>query len=184
MKIILAGYIALEATHKLIENEKPALSCRFSDRFLNLSDEMTRREMISHDSIYKIPDIAGQPDSDGNIIEISDMGIFGSLWELAENKETGITVDLQKISIRQETLEICEWMNVNPYTYPSKGSWLIRTENACELLSILNKAGITASLIGEETDTKDRIVVNEDEKRFLTPIDRLLKDEQDFINYR
>ncbi|MDO4189200.1 MAG: hypothetical protein Q4D29_09440 [Lachnospiraceae bacterium] len=180
MKIVLAGYIALEATHKLIFKERPALSCRFSNRFLNLTDEMTGREMLSHDSICKITDVL----SSSEVVEISDMGIFGALWDMAERNGTGLVVDLTKISIRQETLEICEWMNVNPYTYPSKGSWLIRTENPYDIVNLFEKSKIVASVIGEETDNNDRIIINQDEIRFLTPIDRLLKDEQGFTNYR
>ena len=182
MKIILAGYIALEATHKLITNEKPALSCRFSNRFLELTDESSSREMLSRDSIYKVLDKSGCSSED--IIEISDMGIFGSLWELADINDVGLTIDLQKINIRQETIEICEWMNVNPYTYPSGGSWLIRSDNAYDIVRLLENASIAASIIGEETKSNDRIIVNKDETRFLTPIDRLLKDEQGMKNYR
>lgn len=184
MNILLAGYIALEATHKLIENEKPALCCRFSNRFLSLAYEMTGREMLSCDSICKVADEALVKLQAENIVEIQNMGIFGSLWEFAEQNGTGLNIDLGKISIRQETIEICEWMNVNPYTYPSKGSFLIRTEKAYELKDALLRNGIEAAVIGYETENNDRIIVNQGETRFLTPIDRLLKDEQGLENYR
>lgn len=183
--ILLAGYIAIEATHKLIEKERPALSCRFSNRFLSLTDEMTSREMVSHDSIEKVIKGCGYAkNSDLDIIEISETGIFGTLWELAEANNCGLNIDLTKISIKQETVEIFEWMDVNPYTYPSKGAWLISSEDAYDLKDDLEKAGIKASVIGYETSSKDRVIINQDETRFLTPIDRLLKDEQGQKNYR
>ena len=190
MNIILAGYIALEASHRLIENEKPALSCRFSDRFLKLSEEMTEREKLSRESINAvISDMnadCGQAFAvdDSDIIELSELGIFGGLWALEEIHGRGLNIDLSKISIRQEVIEICEYMNVNPYTYPSQGTFIIRSDRAFELKDYFERNNIKAEVIGYETKDNDRVIVNEDEKRFLTPPDRLLKDEHDITDLR
>ena len=40
--------------------------------------------------------------------DITEGGIFGALWEIGEASGTGITADLRKIPIKQETVEICE----------------------------------------------------------------------------
>lgn len=187
MNIILAGYIALEATHKLITNEKPALSCRFSDRFLRQTDEMTSFLFVNRDSIEKvISDFFCESKRSNNIeyTELSEYGILAGLWDYAESKGCGLSINLESISIRQETIEIFEQLNVNPYSYPSNGSWLIGCEYAHELVDYLNENGIVAAVIGKEIDSKDRTVVNQDEVRFLTPVDRLLKDEQGLKNLR
>lgn len=184
MNILLAGYIALEATHKLIQKEKPALSCRFSNRFLSLCDEMTSDLYLSRDSIMKVVKDSTVPLSESDIIEISDMGIYGALWEFSESNDCGLLVTLDKISVRQETIEIFEYLDINPYTYPSKGAFLIRSEKAYELRDVLEDSGIKASVIGKETGARDRIIINQDEKRYLTPISRLLKDEQGQKNLR
>ena len=184
MKIILAGYVAIEATHKLITKEKPALSCRFSNRFLELTDEMTSVYTVSRDSIYEALEKANISADDANIKELSDMGIFGTLWELAEENNSGLRINLPDISVRQETIEIFEQLDINPYTYPSKGAWIIRAEKPYNVIDALEKLGIKASVIGHETHSNDRVIVNQDETRFLTPIDRLLKDEQGQKNYR
>jgi len=184
MNIILAGYIATEAAHRLIENEKPALSCRFSDRFLRLTYEMTGRSIIKRDSINAVISESGMVVSDEDILELSELGIFGGLWDLEERHGHGLNIDLGKISIRQEVIEICEQMNVNPYTYPSQGAWLIRSERAYELKDYFERNNIQAEVIGYETKDKGRVIINEDETRFLTPPDRLLKDEQGIRNLR
>jgi len=184
MNIILAGYIATEATHRLIENEKPALSCRFSDRFLKLTDEITGREAISRDSIWRVLSDSETDVREEDILELSELGIFGGLWEFEEIHGHGLNIDLSKISILQEVIEVCEYMNVNPYTYPSNGAWLIRSDKAYELKDYLERNGISAAVIGYETDNNDRVVTNDDETRFLTPPDRLLKDEQGIKNLR
>lgn len=184
MNIILAGYIANEATYRLIQKERPALRCRFSDRFLTLTEEMTGRNQINRDSITDIAKEHKIEISDDEILELSEMGIFGGLWDYSEGKGTGVTIYLDRISIRQETVEVFELLDVNPYTYPSKGTFLIGSDNAYELADALNEAGIKACVIGVETNTNDRIIINQDEVRFLTPADRLLKDEQGQKNLR
>lgn len=184
MKILLVGYIATEATYKLIKTEKTALSCRFSDRFLLLSEKKMDESMIKHDTISNIIKDTGHNIEINDIIELSDTGIYGTLWEFADINSVGVEIILDKINIMQETVEIFEYLNINPYTYPSKGSWLIRSEKAYDLADTFNQLGIKASVIGYETNGNDRVVVNKDETRFLTPIDRLIKDEQGIRNYR
>ena len=184
MYILLAGHIAITATNKLITTEKPALCCRFSNRFLSLCDIMSKEALVSRERIIEALKEADIKIQDDNIFELGDMGIFGSLWDYAENVGCGLEIMLDKISVRQETIEIFEELQINPYTYPSQGAWLIRSDKAYEIKDILIRAGITASIIGRETNTNDRIIINQDETRFLTPIDRLIKDEQGIRNLR
>ena len=184
MNIILAGHVATEAAHRLIQYEKPALSCRFSDRFLRLTDEMTGRSAINRDSIIQVISESGIEVGDDDILELSEFGIFGGLWEFEEIHGHGLNIDLNKISIRQEVIEICEHLNVNPYTYPSTGSFIIRSDRAYELKDYFEKNNIQAEVIGYETKDLGRVIINEDEIRFLTPPDRLLKDEQGVKNLR
>ena len=184
MNIILVGYAASEAAHRLIMNEKPALSCRFSDRFINNALRLTGESQINRDSIKQMIYESGIQIQDDDILELSDMGVFGGLWEFADKNKSGLKIYLSKISILQETIEICEHLNVNPYTYPSQGSYIIRTDDAYALADYLCTKQIEASVIGTETEENDRIVINQGEIRYLTPIDRLLKDEQEVKNLR
>lgn len=184
MKILLVGYIANEASHRLIQNEKPALKCRFSDRFLLLTEERTKNASVEYKTIVEIFDRTGLNIEKDDIMELQDTGIYGGLWEFAEKSSVGLEVYLDKISIMQETVEVFEFLDINPYTYPSKGAWLIRSERAYDLADAFNQMGIKASVIGSETKNNDRVIINNDETRFLTPIDRLLKDEQGSRNLR
>ena len=40
--------------------------------------------------------------------DVTEGGIFGALWEMAEASGVGLEIDLKKIPIRQETVEVCE----------------------------------------------------------------------------
>lgn len=101
--------------------------------------------------------------------DVTEGGIFGALWEMGAASNVGITADLMKIPIRQETIEVCEVFDINPYQLMSSGSMLIGCKQGNLLVEELNKAGISAAVIGRVTDTNDRIVVNGDVTRFLGP---------------
>ncbi len=101
--------------------------------------------------------------------DVTEGGIFGALWEIGESAGVGIEVDLKKIPIRQETVEICNFYDINPYGLISSGSMLIATDNGSDLVRNLDKEGIHAVVIGKTTDNNDRVVINDGERRFLEP---------------
>ena len=57
--------------------------------------------------------------------DLSEGGVFGALWELGQCSGVGLEIDLKKIPIRQETIEICEFFDLNPYKLLSGGSLLL-----------------------------------------------------------
>lgn len=101
--------------------------------------------------------------------DVTEGGIFGALWEMGAASGVGITADLKKIPIRQETIEVCEVFEINPYKMMSSGSMLIGCKNGNLLVEKLERNGIPAAVIGRATDTNDRVIMNEYETRFLEP---------------
>ncbi len=101
--------------------------------------------------------------------DVTEGGIFGALWELAESSGVGLEIDLKKIPVRQETIEISEFFQINPYELISSGCMLMASPDGNELLRNLQKAGIPAALIGKAMSGNDRVLLNEEERRFLEP---------------
>lgn len=101
--------------------------------------------------------------------DITEGGIFGALWEMGEASGVGITADLYKIPIKQETIEVCEIFDVNPYMLMSSGSMLIGCKNGNLLVEKLMEKGINAVVIGRATEGNDRIVISGDDLRYLEP---------------
>ena len=66
---------------------------------------------------------------------------WAALWEMAESSGVGIEVDLKKMAIRQETVEICEYFHLNPYQLTSAGSVLIFAEDGEKLVEKFQKEG-------------------------------------------
>lgn len=108
---------------------------------------------------------------------IGEGGVFGALWEVSQAAELGLEVELKKIPIRQETIEVCELFHINPYQITSGGSMLMVTEDGHRLTEELNRNGFCAAVIGRTTSGKERLILQGEEKRFLEPpkMNELLK---------
>lgn len=99
--------------------------------------------------------------------DLSNGGVFAGLWEMAQRAGCGLKVDLKKIPLRQETVEICEFFELNPYQLLSGGALLMATDNGEKLVSDLEAGGIPAAIIGTLEPGKDKVITNLDEARFL-----------------
>ena len=69
----------------------------------------------------------------------------------------GLDIDLKSIPIRQETVEVCEALGLNPYILMSSGSMLISTRDGHGLVRESSKAGIHAAVVGKATQGNDPI---------------------------
>ena len=99
--------------------------------------------------------------------DLSEGGVFGALWELGQCSGVGLEIDLKKIPIRQETIEICEFFDLNPYKLLSGGSLLLAAADGNALVHAIRQAGGEAVIIGRTIDSNDRVLINGEERRFL-----------------
>ena len=79
--------------------------------------------------------------------------------------------------MKQETIEICEFFDLNPYEFLSGGSLLLAVKDGEELVRELGAQGIYAAVIGQSAQGNDRIIMNGEETRYLEPAkpDEILK---------
>ena len=83
------------------------------------------------------------------VFPAGDGGVLAALWFFAEKFHLGMEISLRDIPIRQETVEICEILELNPYQLLSGGCVLIGTADASGLIRLLEREGIAAADIGE-----------------------------------
>ena len=76
---------------------------------------------------------------------------------------------MKRIPVRQETIEICEFFELNPYELVSGGCLLMVADKGYDLVRELEEEHIPAAVIGKTTGDNDRIVINKEERRFLEP---------------
>lgn len=106
--------------------------------------------------------------------QITQGGIFAALWELSKEWRVGLELDMKRFSILQETVEVCEYLRLNPYQLASAGSFLFATDDGKALERALLREKIMASVIGRTTDGQDKIIRNGEDVRY---IDRPAPDE-------
>lgn len=160
--LVVTKWIGLEATAILAKEKEEELLKEFSPEFVRTAREFDRYLSVVPDA--KTAAAAGVC----AMHDITEGGVFGALWEVAEGANVGLEADLKKIPIRQETVEICEIFNLNPYHIMSSGSVLAVTEDGTGLVRELERAGIPAAVVGRTTSGKDRIVRNGEDVQYLT----------------
>ncbi|MDE6127968.1 MAG: hydrogenase maturation factor, partial [Lachnospiraceae bacterium] len=159
--VVLSKWIGLEGTVRLAARLRDELEERYPLSMIEKAIDF--RQYLSI-----IPEAATAAKSNVSAMhDVSGGGIFAALWELAESAGVGLSVDLKKIPIKQETIEICEFFGLNPYELSSGGSLLMTADNGESLVQALEAAQIPAVVIGKITEGNDRVVINDEEKRFL-----------------
>ena len=166
--IIITKWIGLEGTADLAARNQEGLLTRYPAYLVE--------EAAAFDRYYSIlPEAATAVKSGGcTMHDASEGGIFAGLWEMAEGAGVGLTIDMKKLPLRQETVEVCEYCNVNPYELRSGGSLIIASPEATAVVEALQAEGIPATIVGRFTDSNDRLILNEDEVRYM---DRPQRDE-------
>lgn len=161
MDVVVSKWIGLDGASILAREREEALRTRYPQPIIDAAKGFAQLASV-------VPEAATAVKSGVKVMhDINESGIFGALWEMAEGIGVGLEIDLKKIPVKQETVEICEFFDVNPYKLASMGSLLMITENGHDLVRELEQQGIAATVIGKTTDSNDRVILNEDERRFL-----------------
>ena len=161
--IVVTKWIGLEGTNIIATEKEVSLSQRFSKDFIRKAQSFKEYLSVVPEGMIAVKHGVSA------MHDVTEGGIFGALWEMAEASGVGLEIDLLKIPVKQETIEVCEFFGINPYELISSGSMLIATEDGNGLVQALEKEGIAASVIGKATSGNDRVLLNQEEKRFLEP---------------
>lgn len=162
-EIVMTKWAGLEGTAIIAGEKADVLSKKLPAGLID-----TAAGFIKYLSV--VPEAAVAADIGATAMhDVTEGGIFGALWEIGAASGVGIMADLHKIPIKQETIEICEVFDINPYMLISSGSMLIGCQHGNLLVDELAKAGIAAAVIGRATEGNDRVVINGDETRYLGP---------------
>ncbi len=185
MDIVITKWVGLEGTAILAKEKEAELLTRYPKaliedakgfvEFLSVMPEQKALSVANSSTVQTVWEqeesrLREQTGNERNVVAMHDLsqgGIFGALWELSQGANVGIDVELKKIPIRQETIEICEFFDLNPYNLTSAGAVLIVAENGYDCVAKLEEAGIPAVVIGKTTNNKDKAVRNEGETRYL-----------------
>lgn len=161
--IVMTKWTGLEGTAIIAKAKEEELLTRYTRDFIGGA-----KDFMQHISVVKEARIGKQYEVTC-MHDVTEGGIFGALWEIAAASNVGLEVQLKSIPLKQETVEICEFYDLNPYLLISSGSLLMGTFRGGELVEALQKEGISSAIIGKVTKGNDRVILNDEERRFLEP---------------
>lgn len=165
MELVMAGSIAIGGTAVIADLFEDKLQKKFTQSFVRNCKEL--KDYIDVTNIVKVA-----LEKEGDIValhSVSESGTFGAVWEFASSAGLGVDIDISRIPVWQETIEVAELFGYHPYLIDGTGSVLFATKNGVELVSRFHEKGISADIIGKFTDGKDRVARKGDEKRYLEP---------------
>lgn len=163
MDIVVSKWVGIEGTMIFAKEKEDELKEHFPADFVDTAIGFDRYLSV-------VPEAAVATQSSvAAMHDVTEGGLFGALWEMAEASGVGLEIDLKKIPIRQETVEICEYFDVNPYGLISSGMMLMASADGNALVLALQEAGIPATVIGKATEGNDRVIIRDEERRFLEP---------------
>ncbi len=163
MDIVVSKWIGIEGTMIFAKEKETELKEHFPAEFVDTAIDFDRYLSVVPEAAVAVRSgVAAMHD-------VTEGGLFGALWEMAEASGVGLEIDLKKIPIRQETVEICEYFDVNPYGLISSGMMLMAAADGNALVLALQEAGIPATVIGKATEGNDRVIIRDEERRFLEP---------------
>lgn len=162
--IVVTKWVGLEGTSIIASAKEAELREHYSEAFVNRA-----KGFIQYISVVREALLA-RDFGVSAMHDITEGGVFGALWEVAAAGNVGLTVDLKKVPLKQETVEICEFFDLNPYQLISSGSMLIACDKGHDLVELLKKEGIHSAVIGKFTDNNDKVIIyDEGETRYLEP---------------
>lgn len=159
--ILVTKWIGIEGTSIIAKEKEKELLERFSQAFVDTAKGFDQYLSVLPDSRIAVEHGVSA------MHDVTEGGIYGALWEVAEASGIGLEIDLKAIPIRQETIEICEYFELNPYYLISSGCMLMAAEQGHDLVRKLEAAGIPAAVIGKATDGKARRIWNGGEESYL-----------------
>lgn len=159
--VVATKWIGIEGTSIIAREKEQELLERFAAPFVEEAKNFDRFLSV-------VPDAAAAVKSGVTAMhDVTEGGIYGALWELAEASGVGLEIDLKKIPVRQETIELCEYYRLNPYQLISSGCMLMTASDGRRLVRDLEKAGIHATLIGRCVDGKAKKILNGEDTAYL-----------------
>ena len=192
-ELVVACPVALKGTSVIAKSKKDKLAERFSAGFIqnciSLWDSYGAQKEVEsqtaaneqsdthsdtqagaqagqsekHSVVWKIAEEAGA----SALYAMGEGGFLSALWKMAEASEVGLEVDFRKVLIRQETIEVCEIFDLNPYKLQAEGSVLIGIRGGEALVQRLRNEGFMAEIIGQTNSGNDRLLYSGGSARYL-----------------
>ena len=159
--IVISKWIGLQGTALAVKRNRAKLLARYPSYLVEEAELFDRYlSVIPEAAIAVKSGVCAMHDA-------SEGGIFAALWEMAERAGVGLNIDLKKLPLRQETVEVCECCDLNPYELLAGGCMIMTSVDGQALADALLAENIPAVVVGRVTEGNRRILLNGEEIRYL-----------------
>lgn len=169
-EIVITKHLCLEGTSILVNDH-------YNEVIKTLSYEEVEeaKKYIDNLSVVKEGKIAGEFGAN-SMHDITEGGILGALWEVAEGSNVGFKLYNDRLPITDITKKVCRLFNIDPLKFISSGSMVITCKEGDKLVEKLKENGVQAAVVGEIIKS-DKILVIEGKEELVPPPeeDELLK---------
>lgn len=155
--LVMAGYMGLRGSAAAVRAERGILLRRLPETLLQnilvYEKQQTRR----------LEGLTGEAAAGAGVsawYHLGEAGVEGGLWEIAGRWNTGFAVQLLELPVRQETIEVCEILGMNPYSLDSQGCVLLATAHGKRLCGYLKEQGWPAAVVGELRAGREKILLH------------------------
>lgn len=163
--IVVTKKLALEGTSIAVNDYRDRVACVLTE------EEIKEAEAYAEELSVVREGITAGKFGVNSMHDITEGGVLGALWEVAEAACVGFKVFENKMPITEVTRKVCKALHIDPLRFISSGSMLITTSDGEALVKKLKEEGIEASVIGSIT-TERGILVENDKEEEVTPPER------------
>ena len=165
--IVAAGFAGMAGTLAIVREKREELEQYFSSSYIETIYNKKKEESDRNLEQWKeFGATEWEPAGEG--------GKLTALWNLSGAYGVGIEFTLRQIPVKQETIEICEYYDLNPYRLYSEGCVLLIANHGGRLTERLKREGIFSVVIGKVNEGAKMEILMEEGAACL---DRPQKDE-------
>lgn len=152
-KLILTKSAGIEGTAILAADREKQLKKILTSEMLESAKKFYERISVVEDAL-----VAFKTGGANAMHDPTEGGIYGGIHEIADASNLGVKVFEEEIRIEQETIEICNFFQIDPLQLISSGALLIsaKPEYAEIIVEELRRKRIPASIIGELTKNAEK----------------------------
>jgi len=144
--IIISKGPAIETTGLMSAYFPEFLEARYGRGFLKKAQRIFYKMSTVKDAL-----IAASVKGVTAMHDATECGILGGLFEMATHSKVGMNIYLDDIVMPEEVRLLCEYFDIDPFRAISEGTLLATAKEryADKVVSVLNEAGIPASIAGK-----------------------------------
>lgn len=162
--VVITKTAGIEGTAIIAHDKEEILSKEFGMEFVEKA-----KSFISDISVVREGIVAGEFGVT-SMHDVTEGGILGAVWEIAEASKTGMEIYKDRIPVAEETEKICVFFGIDPLRLISSGCMMITCRGGHKLVKVLKDNGIEATVIGRVTQSQSKVLLwGENKEVILQP---------------